>query len=93
MKNSKAKYVFDVVTLMPEMFMAISNYGVTGRAFKDKSVSLNLWNPREFTTDIYKTVDDKPYGGGPGMLMMAEPLVESIQAAKKKTKKNRSNKE
>tara|TARA_B100001559_G_C16472222_1_gene609546 strand:- start:468 stop:1247 length:780 start_codon:yes stop_codon:yes gene_type:complete len=87
MKNSKAKYVFDVVTLMPEMFMAISNYGVTGRAFKDKSVSLNLWNPREFTTDIYKTVDDKPYGGGPGMLMMAEPLVESIQAAKKRQRK------
>ena len=82
MKNSKVKYEFDVVTLMPEMFLAISKYGVTGRAFKEKIVSLNLWNPREFTTDFHKTIDDKPYGGGPGMLMMAEPLVKSIEAAK-----------
>ncbi len=82
MKNSKVKYEFDVVTLMPEMFLAISKYGVTGRAFKEKIVNLNLWNPREFTTDFHKTIDDKPYGGGPGMLMMAEPLVKSIEAAK-----------
>ena len=87
MKISKAKLTFDVITLMPEMFSAISNYGVTGRAFKEKIVDLNLWNPRKFSTDIHKTVDDKPYGGGPGMLMMAEPLVKSIEAARKRQSK------
>ena len=82
MKISKSLLTFDIVTLMPEMFLAISDYGVTGRAFKENIVNLNLWNPREFSKDLHKTVDDRTYGGGPGMLMMANPLVESIEAAK-----------
>jgi tRNA (guanine37-N1)-methyltransferase len=87
MKISKALLTFDIVTLMPEMFSAISNYGVTGRAFKENIVNLNLLNPREFSTDFHNTIDDKTYGGGPGMLMMADPLVESIEASKKRQSK------
>ena len=84
MKTSKALLTFDVITLMPEMFSAICDYGITGRAFKNKIVNLNLWNPRDFSKDTHKTVDDRTYGGGPGMLMMADPLVKSIEAAKKR---------
>ena len=87
MKTSKVLLTFDIVTLMPEMFSAISDYGVTGRAFKENIVDLNLWNPREFSTDLHKTVDDRTYGGGPGMLMMADPLVKSIEAAKNRQSK------
>ena len=87
MRASKALLTFDVVTLMPEMFLALSEYGVTGRAFKENIVNLNLWNPREFSTDLHKTVDDRTYGGGPGMLMMADPLVKSIEEAKKRQDK------
>ena len=87
MKNSKPFLTFDIVTLMPEMFSALCDYGITGRAFKENIVDLNLWNPRDFTEDIHKTVDDKTYGGGPGMLMMAEPLVKSIESAKKRQDK------
>jgi len=84
MKNSKPLLTFDIVTLMPEMFSALCDYGVTGRAFKEKIVTLNLWNPRDFSKDTHKTVDDRIYGGGPGMLMMADPLVKSIESAKKR---------
>jgi len=84
MRTSKALLTFDVVTLMPEMFLALSEYGITGRAFNENIVNLNLWNPREFSTNLHKTVDDRIYGGGPGMLMMADPLVKSIEAAKKR---------
>ena len=84
MKTSKALLTFDVITLMPEMFSAICDYGITGRAFKNKVVNLNLWNPRDFSKDTHKTVDDRTYGGGPGMLMMADTLVKSIEAAKKR---------
>jgi tRNA (guanine37-N1)-methyltransferase len=87
MKTSKPLLTFDVVTLMPEMFSAICDYGITGRAFKDGIVNLKLWNPREFSKDTHKTVDDRAYGGGPGMLMIAEPLVKSIEAAKKRQNK------
>ena len=83
MKTSKALLTFDIVTLMPEMFSAICDYGITRKAFKENIVNLNLWNPREFSTDLHKTVDDRTYGGGPGMIMMADPLVKSIEAAKK----------
>ena len=86
MKTSKNILTFDVITLMPEMFLSISDFGITGRAFRDKRVNLNLWNPREFAKDIHKSVDDRPYGGGPGMLMMLEPLLESVNAAKKRQK-------
>ena len=84
MKISKAKFTFDVITLMPEMYLALTDYGVVGRAFKEKNVDLHLWNPRNFSHNKHKTVDDRPYGGGPGMLMMADPIVKSVKAAKKR---------
>lgn len=71
-----------VVTLFPQMFEAISAYGITGRAIKKGLIKLDCLNPRDFTTDKHRTVDDKPFGGGPGMLMKTEPLVKAIQAAR-----------
>jgi tRNA (guanine37-N1)-methyltransferase len=82
MKITKPLFIFDLITLMPEMFKALTSFGVTGRAFNSGLVELNLCNPRNFTKDIHKTVDDKSYGGGPGMLMMVEPLVEAIHSIK-----------
>lgn len=73
---------FDVVTLFPQMFDALSRYGITSRALENGIYDLKLWNPRDFTTDNYKTVDDRPYGGGPGMVMLAEPLSKAINAAR-----------
>ncbi|MGX5173493.1 tRNA (guanosine(37)-N1)-methyltransferase TrmD [Aliikangiella sp. IMCC44653] len=73
---------FSSVSLFPEMFSAMSEYGVVGRAIKEGSVSLEHINPRDFTTDKHRTVDDRPYGGGPGMLMKVEPLEKAILAAK-----------
>ena len=72
----------DVVTLFPDMVAQAAGYGVTGRARERGLWHLRLWNPREFTTDNHKTVDDRPYGGGPGMVMLAEPLAQAIAAAK-----------
>jgi len=72
----------DVVTLFPPMFEAIRGYGITGRAIEKGIVELALWNPRDFTTDRHRTVDDRPYGGGPGMVLMAEPLSRAITAAR-----------
>jgi len=71
-----------IITLFPEMFTTLTDYGVTGRAFRDGKVTLKLWNPRDYTTDKHRTVDDRPYGGGPGMLMKVEPLAKAIAAAK-----------
>lgn len=71
-----------VVTLFPEMFRAITDFGVTGRAIKNGLLELHTWNPRDFTHDRHRTVDDRPYGGGPGMLMMVQPLKDAIQAAR-----------
>lgn len=73
---------FDVVTLFPPMFDAISKHGITARALENRIYELALWNPRDFTTDNHRTVDDRPYGGGPGMVMLAEPLEKTINAAK-----------
>jgi tRNA (guanine37-N1)-methyltransferase len=73
---------FDVVTLFPEMFDALTMHGITRRAFEQQQVGLHLWNPRDFTSDKHRTVDDRPYGGGPGMVMMAAPLEAAITAAK-----------
>lgn len=73
---------FDVITLFPEMFDAITKYGITSRALKQNIYDLQCWNPRDFTTDNHKTVDDRPFGGGPGMVMLAEPLEKAIEAAK-----------
>lgn len=72
---------FDLITLFPEMFAAVRDQGVTGRAHARGTWSLGLWNPRDFTEDVHRTVDDRPYGGGPGMVMMAEPLVRAVNAA------------
>lgn len=72
----------DVITLFPEMFTALTQYGITGRANRSNIFCLNTWNPRDFTSDNYRTVDDSPYGGGPGMVMMAQPLEDAIIQAK-----------
>ena len=72
-----------VVTLFPEMFQAITAYGITRRAVETGILQLAFWNPRDYTTDKHRTVDDKPYGGGPGMLMKVAPLRSAIQAAKR----------
>jgi len=72
-----------IVTLFPQMFEALTEYGITSRAVETGVVKLDCWNPRDFTSDKHRTVDDKPFGGGPGMLMKTEPLQFAIQAAKK----------
>ena len=73
---------FDVISLFPEMFTALTQSGVTRRAFEQGLCALSLWNPRDFTIDKHRTVDDRPYGGGPGMVMLAKPLQQAIEAAK-----------
>jgi tRNA (guanine37-N1)-methyltransferase len=73
---------FDVVTLFPPMFEAVSAYGITGRARERGLVELGLWNPRDYTHDRHRTVDDRPYGGGPGMLMKVQPLRDAIHEAR-----------
>lgn len=73
---------FAVVSLFPEMFEAVTEQGVTGRAVKQGQVVVSHFNPRDYTSDRHRTVDDRPYGGGPGMLMKIEPLQQAIAAAK-----------
>jgi len=72
---------FDVVTLFPEMIQDASSYGILGRAIENQAVRLVFWNPRAYATDKYRSVDDKPYGGGPGMLMAVQPLRDTIRTA------------
>lgn len=72
----------DVVTLFPDLFEIVTRFGVTGKAMQRGVVELGLWNPRDFTTDRHRTVDDRPYGGGPGMVMMVQPLRDAIRAAR-----------
>ena len=79
---SELPFVADAVTLFPEMFVAVTQSGVTRRALEAGRWSLDFWNPRVFTEDNHRTVDDRPYGGGPGMVMMPEPLEAAIEAAK-----------
>ncbi|MGX2041579.1 tRNA (guanosine(37)-N1)-methyltransferase TrmD [Methylocaldum sp. MU1018] len=73
---------FDVVTLFPEMVESAAKCGVTGRAIEKGIVDLRLWNPRDYASDRHRTVDDRPYGGGPGMVMKVEPLRSAIRAAR-----------
>lgn len=73
---------FAVVTLFPDLLEAFMAAGVIGRAISDEKVSVDLFNPRDFTSDVHRTVDDRPFGGGPGMVMKAEPLIAAIEAAK-----------
>jgi len=82
MESEGSSMQFDVITLFPEMFVAITQSGVTRRAFEQKKCQVQMWNPRDFTQDKHRTVDDRPYGGGPGMVMLAKPLQAAIQAAK-----------
>ena len=72
---------FDVVTLMPDMFDALKSEGVVARAISRDIARLELWNPRDYTTDVHRTVDDRPYGGGPGMVMKYQPLQQAIESA------------
>jgi len=74
----------DVVTLFPVMFKALAEHGVTGRARERGCYEVVTWNPRDFATNSYRSVDDRPYGGGPGMVMQAEPLGKAIGAAKQR---------
>ena len=69
-------------TLFPEMFAALTHFGVSGRAVKKQLCAMKFWDPRDFTRDNYRTVDDRPFGGGPGMVMLAEPLDLALTAAK-----------
>ena len=71
-----------LVTIFPEMFAALTDYGISGRAVKDGLLEVRCWNPRDFTSDRHRTVDDRPYGGGPGMVMLAEPLFQALSAAR-----------
>jgi tRNA (guanine37-N1)-methyltransferase len=77
---------FDVVTLFPSMFEAVTGWGVTGRARERGLYELVAWNPREFAGNPYRTVDDRPYGGGPGMVLMPAPLEKAILAARQRQK-------
>jgi len=77
-------FQFDVITLFPAMLEALTAWGITGRARERRCYELVAWNPRDFTTDAYRTVDDRPYGGGPGMVMLAEPLEKAIAAARQR---------
>ena len=69
---------FDVVTLFPEIFDSITKCGITARAMKRGLWSCHTWNPRAMTEDVHRTVDDRPFGGGPGMVMMADPLAKTV---------------
>jgi tRNA (guanine37-N1)-methyltransferase len=73
---------FDCITLFPQMFAAVTESGITRRAREEGRWLLQTWNPRDFTSDNHRTVDDRPYGGGPGMVMLAEPLEKAIRAAR-----------
>lgn len=84
MKQRPIPYECDVITLFPDMFNAITQFGVTGRACENNIFHVSTWNPRDFTADRYRTVDDHPYGGGPGMVMKAQPLEDAIISARKR---------
>lgn len=71
---------FDVVTLFPEFFRSLTDCGITARARQRGLWSLQTWNPRDVTEDLHRTVDDRPFGGGPGMILMAEPLAQTVDA-------------
>lgn len=79
---------FDVVTLFPEMVESVANVGVLGRAITNGQIQLNSWNPRDYTKDKHRTVDDRPYGGGPGMLMKVQPLKLAIEDAQQRARSN-----
>lgn len=73
---------FDLITLFPDLVRVWAEHGVTGRALSRGLASLHLWNPRDYTEDVHRTVDDRPYGGGPGMVMKVAPLRAALEAAR-----------
>jgi len=75
-----------LITLFPDLIQQATDFGVLGRAIKQQQLTLHCFNPRDYTQDKHRTVDDRPYGGGPGMLMKVEPLYKAIMAAKEATK-------
>jgi tRNA (guanine37-N1)-methyltransferase len=76
---------FDVISLFPEMVATIAEFGVVGRAQRRDLITLDFENPRDHTSDVHRTVDDRPYGGGPGMVMKYEPLAGAVQAARERS--------
>ena len=78
----------DVITLFPDMFAAISEYGITSRAVRQGLMSIHCWNPRDYTEDRHQTVDDRPFGGGPGMVMKVQPLERALADAKRQAGAN-----
>jgi tRNA (guanine37-N1)-methyltransferase len=80
---------FDVITIFPETFAVLTEQGITGRALAAGIAELHLWNPRDYSFDAHRTVDDRPYGGGPGMVMKVEPLRAALQAACQATPESR----
>ncbi|MFZ4502674.1 MAG: tRNA (guanosine(37)-N1)-methyltransferase TrmD [Methylovulum sp.] len=83
---------FDVITLFPEMVLQAAGHGVTGKALETNLARVNVWNPRDYVIDKHKTVDDRPYGGGPGMVMKYQPLHDAVTDAKKNHQAGESNK-
>jgi tRNA (guanine37-N1)-methyltransferase len=84
------KMDIDIITLFPEMFDVLTEHGITSRAIEKGLLSLGCWNPRDYTEDVHRTVDDRPYGGGPGMVMKTDPLVKAladINASKRGSRK------
>lgn len=79
----------DVITLFPQMFASLTEYGVTGRALERGLIHLGLWNPRDYTKDKHRSVDDRPYGGGPGMVMQWQPLCDALCAAQAASEQRR----
>lgn len=87
--NEIAPRRYDIITLFPEMFSALTAFGITRRALERQLYEIAYWNPRDFVDNPHRTVDDRPYGGGPGMVMMAEPLEDAITAAKARQAQDR----
>ncbi|MBN1380025.1 MAG: tRNA (guanosine(37)-N1)-methyltransferase TrmD [Gammaproteobacteria bacterium] len=79
---------FDVISLFPELIQAVTAYGVTGRAVEQDLLQVVHWNPRDFAKDRHRTVDDRPYGGGPGMVMMVEPIRDCLRAVRQVAQPN-----
>lgn len=82
---------FAVISILPQMFDSVCQYGITGRAIARQQAEILLINPRDFTTDNYRRIDDRPFGGGPGMVMMAEPLQKAIVFAKNQAQQRGKN--
>ena len=81
MTDGRQPLRFDVLTLFPQWLSQVTEFGVTGRAARNGLIELATWNPRDYTTDVHRTVDDRPYGGGPGMVMLYQPLADALAAA------------